>query len=294
MKMIPSREYMENTPKALRAVEQLVFLKSKQVLVSCGADGGIRFWDFKEGRVIHVYHADMSYNETLTSMCRSADDTILVVGDAMGYLKVFDISKIQLALPKHIADSFVVEQRVWRAHDKAVSSLDFVNPRQMVLTASSDATVMLWTLEGGLVGMFGQTNAWDLDQPSTFRYSEIRPAVPQRRPTAPVVMAEDEENRDTNSSNFSDKTINDESAKVEQTPKTSLMSKSQETLEKLTKSIPTRSAARKIPDIDDLTSTQRRRKVNRPALEHRLQLHELASVSRDHYRSSHKSRHGDR
>ena len=59
-RVICAAEYMENTPQVLRAVEQLVFLQSKQVLVSCGADGHIRFWDFKEGRVIHSHHADMS------------------------------------------------------------------------------------------------------------------------------------------------------------------------------------------------------------------------------------------
>ena len=42
----------------------------------------------------------------------------------------------------------------WRAHDFAVVSVEIVNHplRQLILTASTDATAKLWTTDGSLIG----------------------------------------------------------------------------------------------------------------------------------------------
>ena len=47
----------------------------------------------------------------------------------------------------------------WQAHGKSVISLqviDYFKQGQYILSASTDCTAKLWTLEGVVVGMFGQ------------------------------------------------------------------------------------------------------------------------------------------
>lgn len=47
----------------------------------------------------------------------------------------------------------------WQGHGKSVVSLQIIDhfkQGQYILSASTDCTAKLWTLEGVLVGMFGQ------------------------------------------------------------------------------------------------------------------------------------------
>jgi hypothetical protein len=71
----------------------------------------------------------------------------------------------------------------WRAHMQAVTSVDFVSRRAMIVTASADATVALWTVSGKHVGVFGQsapgmpmgTPPWDINDASTWPPFETLP-----------------------------------------------------------------------------------------------------------------------
>jgi len=40
----------------------------------------------------------------------------------------------------------------------------------MVVTGSVDKTARLWTLEGRLIGTFGQKKKWNLKKPFTYQY----------------------------------------------------------------------------------------------------------------------------
>ena len=42
--------------------------------------------------------------------------------------------------------------QTFRAHLKAIVSLDFVDSRQLIITASTDASVRLWTQTGLYIG----------------------------------------------------------------------------------------------------------------------------------------------
>ena len=48
--------------------------------------------------------------------------------------------------------------RGWRAHRQAVTSLSWSDREGLLVSASADGTVMLWTSTGQLVGMFGQVD----------------------------------------------------------------------------------------------------------------------------------------
>ncbi len=46
--------------------------------------------------------------------------------------------------------------------------MDTVAGRELVIAASTDASVAIWTMRGGLVGVFGQ-HEWRLDDPATWQ-----------------------------------------------------------------------------------------------------------------------------
>jgi len=48
----------------------------------------------------------------------------------------------------------------FRAHMKAVNSVSYVSGQDCLITASSDCSVRLWTVQGRFVGIFGQKNNW--------------------------------------------------------------------------------------------------------------------------------------
>ena len=60
----------------------------------------------------------------------------------------------------------------WKAHDRAIVSLNFVDHelQAMIITASTDKTARLWTLEGRFIGTFGQRKKWNLKQPTSYQY----------------------------------------------------------------------------------------------------------------------------
>ena len=66
----------------------------------------------------------------------------------------------------------LVPLRTWMAHSAEVTSLQLISLERepLVLSASVDATVRLWTLKGHYIGTLGQDKAWDLDQPSSFHH----------------------------------------------------------------------------------------------------------------------------
>lgn len=57
----------------------------------------------------------------------------------------------------------------FRAHTKIISSIDYVEERELLITASVDYSVRLWTLTGRFIGIFGQRALWstvDFEHPT--------------------------------------------------------------------------------------------------------------------------------
>lgn len=128
-------------------------------------------------------------------------NTILVSGDASGFLQIWDISHFALDIKHQVRRStccgewrmYVCVPRVteylrrcfstqpgcarppllrrWKAHKRMTVSAEVVEAAEgpFVLTASADGAASLWTKDGDHMGCFGQEELWNMSEPATYQ-----------------------------------------------------------------------------------------------------------------------------
>ena len=50
----------------------------------------------------------------------------------------------------------------FQGHLKPITSVDYVNDKKLIISASTDCSIRLWTIYGNFVGIFGQREAWHI------------------------------------------------------------------------------------------------------------------------------------
>ncbi|KAJ1549401.1 WD40 repeat domain 95 [Cladochytrium tenue] len=98
-------------------------------------------------------------------MCVNPPNTILVTGDSSGWVTAFDISLTCVDERSDITPPVVIS--VFRAHLRGITNVDLIES-SIIITASSDGTARLFTLQGMYVGTLGQEASWDLSLPTSF------------------------------------------------------------------------------------------------------------------------------
>ena len=69
-------------------------------------------------------------------------------------------------------------QLCWRAHKKSVVSIDLAEDKALIVTASTDCCVCLWTMEGRYIGK----QCWvSVDLQNTVKYSTVKPSYIEKR-----------------------------------------------------------------------------------------------------------------
>ena len=74
--------------------------------------------------------------------------------NSTGSAKVLDSGLNTLTTPPTCLTSY-------RGHIRSVASIDYVHSKQLLVTASTDCCVRLWTINGKYIGTFGQKQLWD-------------------------------------------------------------------------------------------------------------------------------------
>lgn len=175
IKMVLREPFLDLRSKEEKVVEKLLFLQNQErmnlrwhkvPLISCHADGFLRFWDVYEGSMIYECNAMVTEDEGLTAMATNPEGTILLVGGSKGHIRIFDVKNF--VVDKGDFENQCVMKINWRAHVQGVASVNFVNTQDVVLTASKDATIRVWTTDGTHIGIFGQDVPWVIGEPSTY------------------------------------------------------------------------------------------------------------------------------
>ncbi|KAJ3160300.1 hypothetical protein HDU88_007978 [Geranomyces variabilis] len=150
----------------LSNLEQRMHLPDAANLVSSGSDGIVRWWNTRDMQLRLEQDAsdDGSCREGIFSICVNTANTILITGDAGGVISVWDIRYACLTVGDETPMDLV---HTFKAHVRSVASIDLTN-LDVIVSASTDCTVRMWTLTGDYIGTYGQPTPWDLSNPSTF------------------------------------------------------------------------------------------------------------------------------
>ncbi|KAI9028481.1 WD40-repeat-containing domain protein [Hyaloraphidium curvatum] len=125
------------------------------MLLSLTIGGELDLWDVSTGTRVYLdfgLSQGAGDSPILTALCTTND--LLLVGDSDGDVSVCMLGTSPVSCSRSAA---------WRAHNGAVNSLDYSDKHGLVVSVSND-TAKLWTLEGKLVGTFGERAPWDLDR----------------------------------------------------------------------------------------------------------------------------------
>jgi len=195
-----------------RAIWCLIFLDQRgQTLISSSADGMLRFWNVKEGSMVWQQPANHTNGEAVVVLATEPTNSFLFTGDGLGYIKVWDCCQI-VSTPGLDQRGHLIELAHWRAHDLGITSLDYIEKHNFILSASSDTRIKMWSVstEGVLLAnVLGEWPHVALDDPSTFKKVElVKPKVPGASTSATTKILDDSADGDASSGHTSGQRVN--------------------------------------------------------------------------------------
>nr|XP_026689544.1 WD repeat-containing protein on Y chromosome isoform X2 [Ciona intestinalis] len=154
--------------------ERMCHLQKKRTILISSESGYLYWWClFGRNALLGYFRATEHVDASILSMCSAVNDKFLVTVDTVGELTVWDVRNYCIgdseSEPETIFPPILYK---WKAHDSAIVSVDFIEHEfnKMLVTASTDKTARLWTLEGRFIGTFGQKKKWNLKRPATYQY----------------------------------------------------------------------------------------------------------------------------
>ncbi|VDP78595.1 unnamed protein product [Echinostoma caproni] len=141
-------------------------------IVSCGGNGIVRFWNAYACILVGEFTAHQNVALLLliaSSIIMNVDPTneYLATGDVEGTVKVWNIKDYCMTEAEYEVTEPPELLCQWTAHVDLISGLAFCTRferRVFLVTSSTDCSVILWTLEGVKIGVFGQELRWKLEQ----------------------------------------------------------------------------------------------------------------------------------
>ncbi|KAJ3129013.1 WD40 repeat domain 95 [Nowakowskiella sp. JEL0407] len=171
--------FLDFRGKDEKAIEKLLFLfdektsKTKNYrapLVSCHADGHLRYWEPHYGYLLYEANLQLHEWEGLTCMSTDTQLTTMLIGGSSGHIRILDLETDNLGSNENQPYKQPFSLRlVWRAHVQSITSVSFVPNHEIVVTASLDSTVRLWTIKGAHIGVLGQEELWNIADTKTFK-----------------------------------------------------------------------------------------------------------------------------
>ncbi|CAF1286705.1 unnamed protein product [Adineta steineri] len=197
-------------------VDKLLFLKHRAkenmrlgTLISSEA-GNLHWWSlYNERKDMGIFYGASKPGESILAMCSDATNRYLMCGDTLGEMRVWNIEDYCCTIASFVSYETKSPPLLysWQAHETPIifcEWTDYKGQGDFILTASTDRTACLWTLNGEKIGIFGQKQLWDIE-------TIVLTRIPN----------EDEQNREENINN--NENISNEVKSTTTTNKTNLL-----------------------------------------------------------------------
>ena len=153
-----------NAAQEGKSVESLHYLNPQETLVSVCAGGVVRFWDLMSVTLLLATRVKHLHKDCVSASALSPDCRYLATGDESGNLKLTDVSLFDKRYPR---EDTLVEVFFINAHSAIINCIDIFQPDEhpfpLIATCSFDRNVKLVTMDGRILGYFGQGRKWDLN-----------------------------------------------------------------------------------------------------------------------------------
>ncbi|XP_058119109.1 WD repeat-containing protein on Y chromosome [Anopheles ziemanni] len=137
----------------LLSIQALLFLSTRPMLPSFGTllgsldNGIVQVWSHHpEGGFVGQFNAVHMAGDRVLAMTSDAANRFLFTGTALGYIKTWYI------------------ENCWSGetgHRSCITGLVYLDGSELLLSASSDRTIRLWTLGGRYIGLLGSPVHWE-------------------------------------------------------------------------------------------------------------------------------------
>jgi WD40 repeat protein len=184
------KKFIEYEEKDARkaTVECMTLLPHMNCIVASGSDSIIRFWNLETHMLHYALRAWHPNNQTIVKIATDESNHHIVSACAIGYIRVFRV--VHYGLENVLANKGLSpDDRMvlpvfsisgWQAHDEALTCMKVAEHAMagtLLITASGDCCINIWTIEGSKVGTFGQPKPWSLSNADT--WETIHPEKPQ-------------------------------------------------------------------------------------------------------------------
>ncbi|KAK9843929.1 hypothetical protein WJX84_008712 [Apatococcus fuscideae] len=140
------------------------------LLLSASGDGCVRAWQTcSGGQLLETVEVGcLDQMASCTALAKDETEQHIAVGLSNGTLSIWKLSAQSQPAPFCQLDLEVT----WTAATAAVTSLQFMKDCHMLVVASQDTSVGLWSTSGQLIGKCGQ-HAWTLSNQLTWQHSDV-------------------------------------------------------------------------------------------------------------------------
>lgn len=169
--------------RSARTLSRTMSIKdANPLLLSAGSDGPVRVWQVSlvDVKQVGLLPGPPGALVNVSAMAYDEERQRVALGDSSGNIVSYNLTAgVDTSSSSACVASFVREAQ-WSAHESQVSSLAFVPDTGLLLSASTDSGVAVWTSGGGLVGRLGM-HTFDVEDRSTWQDPEAAGARPPGR-----------------------------------------------------------------------------------------------------------------
>jgi WD40 repeat protein len=150
------RPEVDTIPHSRRGIESLKFITCKNrhcFILSTGGDMKIHVWNMDRGSRVLSTPPSHTGADSISCMEICVDQQLLFTADNSGFVQTWDIAGFIEHTHELKPGQFAIAH-AFRCHASAISSLQYISSRMLLVTGSADFTVAAWSISGSRAFLF--------------------------------------------------------------------------------------------------------------------------------------------